>query len=286
MTLKETVRLVTPPLFIQAIERLRVRRERVEWEHVPEGWAYARTHPEIRGWNVQDVLEAYKAKWLQFEEMVEGSGPLGVAHESSLVTNQDVFAHNAMMSFGYVLALAARDSKRVSMLDWGGGIGHYFLLAEALLPEVEIEYHCKDVPVLSDYGARLFPGQHFYADDRCFARVYDLVMASTAMHYVEDWQALLQRLAGATRNYLYIAQLPTVLEAPSFVFVQRPYKYGYNTEYLSWCLNRAEFLGVAERSGLHLLREFVYGHQPFIHGAPEQNAYRGYLFRAGSQGSA
>jgi hypothetical protein len=101
---------------------------------------------------------------------------------------------------------------------------------------------------------------------------------------MEDWQNLLQRLAGAARDYLYIAHLPSVQQAPSFVFVQRPYQYGYNTEYLAWCLNRTEFLRTAECTGLALVREFVYGHRPFIHGAPEQNMYRGYLFRAHPEG--
>ena len=27
-----------------------------EWEYIPEGWAYAKTHREIKGWNVPDVL--------------------------------------------------------------------------------------------------------------------------------------------------------------------------------------------------------------------------------------
>ena len=172
------------------------------------------------------------------------------------------------------------------MLDGGGGIGHYYLLAQALLPGVEIVYHCKDVPALTGYGAQLFPEQHFCSDETCLQRVYDFVLASASMHYTEDWQALLRRLAGATRDYLYVADLPTVLEAPSFVFVQRPYEYGYNTEYLGWCLNRTEFLRVAAGAGLHLLREFVYGHRPLIHGAPEQNAHRGYLFRARPEGAA
>lgn len=134
--------------------------------------------------------------------------------------------------------------------------------------------------------AQLFPQQHFYPDERCFDRVYDFVLASVSIHYTEDWPALLQRLAGATSGYLYIANLPSVQQAPSFVFVQRPYQYGYNTEYLAWCLNRTEFLHTAERAGLHLLREFVYGHQPFIHGASEQNSYRGYLFRAHAEEKA
>ncbi len=153
------------------------------------------------------MLETYKKKWPQFVAMVQGTGPLGMAHESALTTNADLNSHNTMMAFGYALALAARHKDRLSFLDWGGGIGHYYLLAQALLPDVEIEYHCKDVPVLCEYGAQLFPQQHFYQDARCLDHVYDFVLASTSMHYTENWQILLRRLAGATRDYLYIARI-------------------------------------------------------------------------------
>jgi putative methyltransferase (TIGR04325 family) len=285
VTLKDMIRLATPPVFINLTKRLQSGRQfRVEWEYIPEGWAYAERHPEVKGWNVQDVLETYKKKWPRFVAMVQGRLPLGMAHESALTTNEDLTSHNTMMAFGYALALAARHKDRLTILDWGGGIGHYYLLAQALLPEVEIEYHCKDVPMLCKHGEQLFSQQHFYKDEGCLDRVYDLVMASTSMHYTEDWQPLLQRLASAASDYLYIANLPTVEHASSFVFIQRPYLYGYNTEYLAWCLNRTEFLYTAESAGLDLVREFVYGHQPFIHGAPEQNTYRGYLFRGISKG--
>jgi hypothetical protein len=133
--------------------------------------------------------------------------------------------------------------------------------------------------LIPEYGGQLFPEQHFYADESCLERTYDFVMASTSLHYSQDWQTLLQQLAGATRNYLYIANLPTVKRVSSFVFLQRPYHYGYNTEYLAWCLNRTEFLRTAECAGLTLAREFIYGHEPLIRGAPEQNMYRGYLFQ-------
>lgn len=281
MRLKDIIRFVTPPVFIDVVRWLRSGCDsRVEFEYIPEGWAYAKQHPEIKGWNVSEVLEIYKEKWPKFMAMVQGTGPLGVAHESALTTNEDVYSHNIMMAFAYVLAVAARHTDRLSMLDWGGGIGHYYLLSQALLSGVEIDYHCKDVPMLCEYGVKLFPQQHFYADERCLERTYDFVMASTSLHYTEDWQALLQRLAGATSGYLYIANLPSVQKAASFVFVQRPYRYGYNTEYLGWCLNRTEFLRAAERAGLKLVREFTQGHKPFIRGAPEQNVYWGYLFRA------
>jgi putative methyltransferase (TIGR04325 family) len=268
-------------LFISLGRKLRASDE---WEYIPEGWAYADAHPEIKGWNVPDVLETYKRKWPQFMARVQGKGPLGTAHESALTTDEDIRSHNTTMAFAYVLALSAHRRDLLSMLDWGGGIGHYYLLAQTLLPDMEIEYHCKDVPLLADYGGQLFPDQHFYSDESCLGRTYDLVMASTSLHYTEDWRTLLQHLAGATRGYLYIANLPSVRKAASFVFVQRPYHYGYNTEYLAWCLNRAEFLQAADCAGLGLIREFVYGYRPLIRGAPEQNAYRGYLFQTCPKG--
>lgn len=281
MNLKEKIKRVTPPVLIDLARCLQAElNSRAEWEYIPEGWNYAMSHPEVKGWNVQDVLEAYKQKWPQFVAMINGTGPLGLAHESTLTTDEDIISHNIMMTFGYVLALAARKKDRLSILDWGGGIGHYYLLAQKLLPDVEIDYYCKDVPVLCRHGAQLFPKQDFYEDESCLGYTYDFVMASTSMHYTKEWQILFRRLAGATSEYFYIANLPIVLSATSFVFVQRPYQYGYNTEYLAWCLNRDELLHTAELCQLVLVREFIYGHKPYIRHAPEQNMYRGYLFRA------
>ena len=131
MKIKEFVRLITPPLLIELGRRLRYGGS-VEWEYIPEGWAYQAT----RGWNVPDVLEVYKQKWPKFVEMTQGTGPLGLAHESSLLTNTDIYSHNAMMAFGYVLTLAAHHLDSLSVLDWGGGIGHYCLLAQSLAPNL------------------------------------------------------------------------------------------------------------------------------------------------------
>jgi putative methyltransferase (TIGR04325 family) len=289
MTSRELVKLFVPPVMVKLVRRVRSRLRRValrgrqEFEYIPEGWAYARTHPEVKGWNVQEVLETYKRMWPRWVAMVQGTGPLGVAHESDLTTNADINSHNTIMAFAYTLTLAARQKDTLSMLDWGGGIGRYLLLARALLPDVRIEYHCKEVPLLAEYGARLFPDQRFCADESCLERTYDFVLASGSLHYSEHWQRVLEGLARATAGYLYITRLPTVVHASSYVFIQRPYAYGYNTEYLGWCLNKAEFLAEARRLGLTLAREFVIGEQPLIANAPEACQYRGFLFRAGSE---
>jgi putative methyltransferase (TIGR04325 family) len=285
---KDVLRDLLPPVLWRTLRRLWVALKSgshplEEWEYIPEGWAYAEMHPEVKGWNVSDILKVYKHKWPEFVAMVEGTGPLGIAHESGLRTHADINSHNTIMSFAYAITLAARHSESLAMLDWGGGIGHYYLLAKTLLPDVRIEYHCKDVPLLAEHGAQLFPDQHFYTDESCLERTYDFVMASSSLHYTEGWQSLLAGLAKATRDYLYITRLPTVLQAQSFVFIQRPYTYGYNTEYLGWCLNRAVFLREAEKLGLTLVREFVIAERPFIANAPEQCQNRGFLLRSPKQ---
>ena len=202
----------------------------------------------------------------------------GIAHRA--YDEFDVLRHNAVMTYAYALALSARRTPAVSLLDWGGGVGHYYLISRALFPDLEVAYHCRDLPATIEVGRRLVPEGTFYDDDRCFERAYDLVLARGSLHYAEEWQALVGRLAAASAGYLLVNQLPVVHGARPFVFVQRPYGHGYATEYLSWCLRRDDFLEAARGHGLRLVREFVNGFKPPIHRAPEPPEYRGFLFAA------
>ncbi len=254
-------------------------RRKPEWEYVPEGWEAEQSNPAIKGWNAESVLESYNANWQGFIKNLKGVSPLGISPESKPFLRGNLVFHNIIMSYAYVLMRSAWAKSSITMLDWGGGIGHYYLISQALAPGLGIQYHCKDVPLLIEYARQLLPEVHFYSDDTWLAREYDLVLASGSLHYSQDWIELLRRLARVTKGYLYVTNLPIVENTPSFVFVQRPYSFGYATEYLGWALNRKEFLRYSEESGLELIREFIIGHQPVIHRAPEQNHYRGFLFR-------
>src|SRR5205814_8453384 len=78
-----------------------------EWEYVPEGFARA-----VRGWDVAAIEEAYRRRWPEFVAATRGPEPLGVAHEVPLganVVRDDPSWHNAVLTFGYVLARAGRD---------------------------------------------------------------------------------------------------------------------------------------------------------------------------------
>jgi putative methyltransferase (TIGR04325 family) len=248
------------------------------WEYVPEGFAR-----QAKGWNVEAISDAYREKWPSYLAAIEGTKPLGVNHEvpcGQSVGFEDHGAHNMLVSYAYVLALAARRRDRISLLDWGGGVGHYLALSRALVPGVEIDYHCRDVPVLVQHGRELFPEATFYDDDSCLERSYDLVLASASLQYAPDWKATLAALAGATDGLLYVTRAPVAVRSPSFVVLQRAYDYGYDTEYLGWVFNREELLATAQAAGGRLVREFLLSAWLSAAGAPEApTGHRGFLFR-------
>lgn len=245
--------------------------------YVPGGW---RAEALIaKGWKDEAVAEAQEKHWPTLVRNLQGPGPLGVAHFPWSLNGENRDYHNMMMSYGYVLARAARKKDSLSILDWGGGAGHYYLYSKALLPEVSIDYHCFDLRSLCNLGASLLPEAQFYYDENDLqGKTFDLVVSSSSLHYFENWRETASRLASATRELLYIARLQTVLSAPSFVAVHSINLDGYS-EFLSWCLNRHEVVSCMEESGMELVREFVYAGHFTVRGAPENTEIRGFLFR-------
>lgn len=279
MSVKSVIRALSPPILWDAARAARDAIGKPEWEWVPGGWD--RSRAAAQGWEDESVLETLRARWPAIVAATRGPAPLTLSPESALAAREDIATHNTVMVFGYGLARAAHGVSQLSMLDWGGGLGHYRLVAEALLPDVTIEYHCRDTRLVARYARTLQPDAHFHEDDEsCFARSYDLVFASAALHYVEDWRSILGRLAAASRRYLLVTRLPTVEHAPSYVALQRAHRHGFRTEYLGWVIRRDEFLEHAAQLGLTLEREFLIDERPHIPRAPGPCRYRGFLFRA------
>lgn len=279
--LKRAARQVLPPIVVRGLSAVNSRlnpQNRPEWEYVPEGWARQDQDNKIKGWNAPGVLQASLDKWENFGASVTGNGVLGLAHESES-SQADILAHNTNMCYAYVLALSASSKERISILDWGGGIGHYYLLSKAILPGTQIDYHCKDLSLMVEKGRELLPDARFYDDETCLERQYDLVLSSSSIQYSPNWQETMQKLASVAQDYLYMTLFPTVLRHPSFVVVQRPYAYGYGTEYLGWFLNRQEVVSCIPASDMRLVREFLMGHAVKPHNAPEAGVYRGFLFQ-------
>jgi putative methyltransferase (TIGR04325 family) len=276
MNVGRHLREVTPPMVWRGLLRV-YNSYRPDLEYLPGGWDDAK----IKGWDDRSVLETQVEHWPDFLRSIEGANPLDVGTRAYPPGRTDLsylVRQNVFVIYGYILALASRKKDSLSLLDWGGAFGHYYPVGRALVPDVRIDYHCKDFPALAEHGRSLFPEAHFYSDESCLGRKYDLVYASSSLHYSRDWSGLFAKLARATCGYLALNRIPIVDGAPTFAYVQRAYAYGYDTEYLGWCVNRNELLEAARAAGLTLVREFLYEPHALIQGAPEQPAYRGFLF--------
>jgi len=245
-------------------------------EYAPEGWNTVLAADETGGWNALSVVTAEKEKWDLFCNLVKGTGPLGFSHEQAeLTSNSDVSFHNLHVTYGYVLALAAHQKSRLSMLDYGGGLGHYYQLGKALLPDVKLDYHCKEMPRVAEAGKLLNPEIQWFTNDSCLKKNFDLVMIGGSLQYIERWQDFLQAVAPAVGEYLFLNRTPVVEKSASFVAVQK----AYGTEMLHWQFNRATLLQTVENAGFGIVREFVLGDRHYIRRAPEQCELRSWLFR-------
>lgn len=283
-TLKSVVKSFIPASLRSRIRQLQTTKRTVlrpsempEWEWQPQ-W---NQELSASGWNDPSVAAAQLEKWPYFVEMLSGADPFGVSHEAPVGSgNQSIWAHNLIATYGYVLGLAAHSRQQLSMLDWGGGIGHYSVINTALVPQVAIQYHCEDVPSLCAAGRTVLPDAIFHDQPgSSFANSYDFVHVGSSLWYVENWKEMSIKLAQSTRDYLYITRMMFVENAPSFVVLQRPYKYGYKTEYQCWALNKREFVEHIENQGFKQTREFLFGWGPEIHAAPEAGFFKGFLFR-------
>ncbi|MDJ1172664.1 methyltransferase, TIGR04325 family [Roseofilum capinflatum] len=243
-----------------------------QWEYVPEGWL--RRNEKIKGWNIQDILDVRIDQWKGLVEQLKKNALL----------SHDYSQQNNYILWSYVLSLTAQKKEEISILDWGGGLGEYYLIAKALLPNVKINYSCAEVPVLCEAGRSLHTDVTFYEEDRdCFAHEYDLVFCSSALQYAQDWQTLIENMVKSTRLYLYITRLPIVQNHSSFVVLQRAYSYGYNTEYLSWFLNLHELVNYVENLNMKKVRDFLIAERFPVPGAPEVGEGRGLLFARNSE---
>src|SRR5215213_1796651 len=177
--------------------------------------------------------------------------------------------------FGHVLALAARHRDTMSILDYGGNLGDYYWLGRAFMPDVQLNYHCKELPSLAEAGRQVSPEVTWHTDDGCFAAAYDLVMFSSSINCLPDWQDILRRAGQSARGYLLLSDVPTVRNVPTYVATHR--SGGHTT--LLMAINQSEIIKTIEQTGLRLVREFPMGSHPAIANAPEQPGCAGFLFQ-------
>lgn len=279
MTFKKCLSLFLPPILAKGASKIRNLMGsgmRDSYEYCPDAWERVVRDGNKDGWNVERLVEDEKIRWNAFCCNTKGIGPVGFSHEyeDSSVVNS-VYFHNVHMTFGYVLALTAMQRSTATVLDYGGSLGHYHVLAKALLPDLCLDYHVKEVPKMAAMGRRLNPEIHWYENDDCLNRSYDLIMSNGSLDYIQDWKECVRKFGKIASGYVLITRTKIVSNHPTFpAFHCTPYG-----KIAHWQINETELLNVARSSGLKIVRELVVGDPVYTRGAPDRCFLKGWLFR-------
>ena len=113
----------------------------LESEEMNEGSNTNNSSADVLGWDDLSIVLS------RVEQIKEIKGSL----QSHLPLGKTKADHHNFITFGYVLGLVATKDK-ISILDWGGAFGHYYLYAKRLFPNLQIEYTCKELPNTINYG--------------------------------------------------------------------------------------------------------------------------------------
>ena len=278
--LKKLGRLFLPPIVSKLLGKLLRAKDIPVFERVPDGWARVTDRAESLGWNREAIVAEERNRWESFCEKLHGHGPLGFSHETAdSTTTRNIAYHNIHISFALVLALAAHLKTKLKVLDWGGGLGHYFLVGKVLLPEVQMDYCCHEVPLMCAEGSQLCPEVRFCSDDSCLESDYDLVVINGSLGYFPDWKPTLGKLCSVAKDYLFLTRVFVVDRAPTFVVLHRTEEHGYHSDMLTQVFKRAELVNVVTESGFQVVREFAVEDPPQISGIDEQCVHTGWLFK-------
>ena len=205
--------------------------------------------------------------------------PRGRASEE--ITGEDPAAHNLVVTFAYVAALAAHGKERLTFLDWGGGV---VTTARSPAPSCPSRSSTtaarsrRPSPSRAIWGSRAGSCRTTPGPTAAMTSLWRAARSSTPKTGVLSSPHSQRSRAAISTS----PGSPTRARAPSFHILQRAYRYGYETEYVGWVVGRAELLDCAAGLGLTLEREFVIDAWLSAPGAPEDPiGHRGFLFSVG-----
>ena len=253
-----------------------------EWQLVKGGWPDSFLNTDQSRWNSTEVRATHRARWNEFCSRIEGVGPVGVPYEFTVARDDDLSSHNNFMSFLVVLSRVAARRNELSVLDWGGSLGHYSRVIQSFLPHLAVDYTVCEVEALAREGSIVNSAVHFVTDATALTSRYDLVVASSSLHYEREWKERLKALVRLSRGYLYLARIPLIARGETVLLRQKVAAYGFGDDLVGWCFNRGSLLGEFDALGLSLVREFITDQPLSILDVGEPVHSRAFLLRIGS----
>lgn len=155
-----------------------------------------------------------------------------------------------------VVSMLATSKKRITCLDFGGGVGlHYLNVKECVLCDIDLSYTIVDGKKSCEVAKKhlsIFNDVEF-TDILPSNKIFDIVHVSSAMQYIDDWKALLREFANYVPEYLVFSDL---VAGDNKTFISHQNYYGLKIPYRFYNLN--EFIAVVEKLGYRLIYQSMF----------------------------
>ncbi len=133
----------------------------------------------------------------------------------------------SLLPFLTALVLEKSENKKVSILDFGGGLGFtYIPVIYGCAEEQSIDYHIVDSKNTCIMGKRIFKNDkriHFYTSLPQKMLTLDIIHLGSSLQYIEDWKDLINSLAEYRPQYFLFTDL-IAGDIPTYVTAQNYYK--------------------------------------------------------------
>lgn len=151
-----------------------------------------------------------------------------------------------------LLASAVCESAgKVSILDFGGGMGVTYIHLISSLPNCAVSYYVVEREGIARGGAELFAGDariHFLSELPAGSD-FDIVYMSSALQYVEDYPSLLRMLVAYRAKYFLFVKLSSG-DFPTYATAQ---KNVAGTTLPYWFINVGEIIELMAAGGYSLI---------------------------------
>lgn len=164
-------------------------------------------------------------RWVR-QETERINGLLQAAKDDKTIPSVVSYRTNLLPFLAVTTAANSKENK-VTILDFGGGLGStYISVAAACANQQVIDYHVVEFKSICKAGEKCFKDDsyiHFHDHLSDEIQDVDIICLSSSIQYVEDWKGLLKELTKYDPQYILLADLPAG-EIPTYASSQNYYE--------------------------------------------------------------
>ncbi len=231
------MRLVTPPMFVYLIKRIRAGAERKEHGLSGEYDSWAEALASSTGYDHGEILEKTKAALLKVK-----NGEAVYERDSVLFDE----IHYSWPLLAGLMWVAARCEGRLDVLDFGGSLGSTYFQNRTFLGGLRrLRWNVIEQPEHVKAGKQYFEDEYlrFYASiGDCLAETRpNVVVLSSVLQYLEEPHMLMRELLRRQFDFVLVDQTPFWNGPQDRLCVQNVLKRVYAASYPCWVFSESLF---------------------------------------------